>query len=61
MPAPDYAITLLELNENWKYSQLKYICTACGHKGHVSELLCVDEERTLWCAECKTANTKWEE
>jgi len=61
MPAPDHAITLLELNENWKYSQLRYYCTGCSHMGPASELLCVDEERTLWCGKCRTANTKWEE
>ena len=61
MPAPLHAISLLELNENWKHSELRYICTSCKHKGHVSELLCVDEERTLWCGNCETANIEWEE
>ena len=61
MPAPDHAKTLLSVNNTWQESKLKYKCTNCGHRGHVSELLCVEEEKTLWCPECLTANTEWEE
>jgi DNA-directed RNA polymerase subunit RPC12/RpoP len=56
MPAPSHAQTLLSINSTWRESKLKYICTHCSHQGHVSELLTVDEERTLWCPKCRTAN-----
>ena len=55
MPAPSHAKTLLSVNKTWKESKLKYKCR-CGHWRHVSELLCVEEERTLWCPKCLTAN-----
>jgi len=30
----------------------------CGWKGHVGQLLGVDEEDTLWCPQCRTIG--WE-
>ena len=51
--APPYARTLLSKNGTWKESKLYYKCI-CGHWGHVSELLCVKEERVLWCPKCLT-------
>ena len=56
--APPYARTLLSKNGTWKESKLYYKCI-CGHWGHVSELLCVKEERVLWCPKCLKATTKW--
>jgi hypothetical protein len=26
----------------------------CGWKGHMADLLAVDEEDTLWCPQCRT-------
>jgi rubrerythrin len=61
MPAPDYAEALLKVNSTWRESKLFFKCSQCKHRGHVSELLCVDDEKTLWCPICKTANMKWED
>lgn len=30
-------------------------CEGCGWEGTVDELLCVDDEETLWCPQCGTS------
>jgi len=58
MSAPDNAISLAEENPNWKKRHLKFKCS-CGYIGHMSELLCVDDDETRWCPICRTSGWVW--
>jgi hypothetical protein len=56
MGAPKEAITLKEENPKWakKNVDAKIKCRGCGYKGWRSELLCVEDEDTLWCPQCRS-------
>jgi len=58
MSALDTAIPLAEENPNWKEVNLEFKC-GCGYRGHVSELLCVEDNDTMWCPVCLTAGWVW--
>ena len=60
MSAPDDAITLGEESSGWKKVDLNFTCF-CGHKGRVSELLCVDDDETVWCPVCKASGFTWDD
>lgn len=58
MGAPEHAISLAEENPDWAKGSSKktrVTCQGCGWKGKMYQLLCIDEETTLWCPQCGTA------
>ena len=60
MKAPDHACPLIEINSTWSESELKFVCK-CGYAGHVSELLAIRDDRTLWCPKCRLDEFVWGE
>jgi len=58
--APKHALPLSESKPEW--SKLKagiWFKCSCGRIGHISHLLFVDEETTMWCPNCGTDNWSW--
>jgi hypothetical protein len=58
MSAPEHAIPLQDENADWAKGETKrtrVICMSCDWKGYMYELLCVDEETTMWCPICRSA------
>ena len=37
-----------------------FVCQACGYKGRADELLGEDDNETLYCPRCETADWIWE-
>ncbi len=64
MSAPDNAITLredvkfnpIEGDESLLETSVKCVC---GFKGNAGDLLCTQEETTMWCPQCKTSAWQW--
>jgi hypothetical protein len=58
--APASARSLREDSPGW--ANLKagaWFRCDCGRIGHISELLYVDNETTLWCPQCKEDDWNW--
>lgn len=52
MSAPSHAVALREENQNWAELSATVAC-ACGYRGSMYELLCIEEDETLWCPVCR--------
>jgi len=59
MSAGENAIPLIEENKNWR-DQLPGFTCSCGYSGKGHELLCEEDETTLWCPVCGTAGWIWD-
>lgn len=58
--APENARPLKEDSPGW--ADLKagaWFKCACGRIGHISELLFVNSETTMWCPQCRQDNWSW--
>ena len=62
MGAGPKAIPLYEENSEWKksLSATTFTCQGCNYHGFGYELLCEDDEDTLWCPRCGTAGWAWD-
>ncbi|KKM17255.1 hypothetical protein LCGC14_1677560 [marine sediment metagenome] len=58
MSAGKNAIPLIEGNKKWKDKLPGFICN-CGYSGKGHELLCEDDDTTMWCPMCETAGWIW--
>jgi len=58
MSAPEHAKPIGQPDEG---ELPDFKCECCGYKGNGSELLGIDpdENSTLWCPVCDTANWEW--
>jgi len=58
--APEEALPLKEDSPGWAEldSGIWFSC-ACGRIGHISELLFVNEETTMWCPMCREDDWNW--
>ena len=61
MSAPDNAHTLRDEGyyKDDVFLDNDLIICDCGYEGTAGGLLCVDDEETLWCPQCKTAGWQW--
>lgn len=59
MSAGNNAIPLIKENVNWKDKLPSFTCE-CGYHGKGHELLCEEEETTLYCPQCGTAGWIWD-
>ena len=60
MSAPDNAIPLKEENPDWAGQLPGFHCPACNYSGMGEELLCTDDDDTLWCPMCRTSGWIWD-
>jgi len=61
MSAGKNAIPLSEENQKWKNVGLPgFTCSSCGYHGAGYELLCEDDNATLYCPQCKTVGWIWD-
>jgi hypothetical protein len=60
MSAPDNAIPLEEELKDGGKNLGWFLCQGCGYRGHGSELLIVDDSKTLWCPICESIGWAWE-
>jgi hypothetical protein len=60
MSAGEKAVPLVEENPDWEDQLPNYVCD-CGSYGKGHDLLCEEEETTLWCPVCGTAGWQWGE
>ena len=60
MSAGPNAIPLSEENPEWLREDLPgFTCQGCGYSGKGHELLCEEDDTTLWCPQCETAAWIW--
>ena len=59
MSAGKNAIPLYSENPEWMNELPTFICI-CGFRGKGHELLCENDDDTLWCPSCKTAVWAWD-
>ena len=60
LSAPKNARPLKEDSPGW--ANLKkgiWFKCDCGRVGHISDLLCVNDETTMWCPKCKQDHWNW--
>ena len=60
MSAGKNAIPLIEENPNWKDDLPSFTCNGCGYTGKGHELLCEEDNETLYCPQCETAAWVWD-
>lgn len=60
MSAGPNAIPLSKENPEWLKRTNSFICNNCGYKGIVYELLCEEDDDTLWCPQCRLADWGWD-
>lgn len=61
MSAPENAIPLSEENPEWTGCDLpSFTCTCCEYEGEGHELLCVEDNDTLWCPICGSVDWIWD-
>ena len=61
MSAGKNAIPLIKENPEWETIGLpSFTCQGCGYQGKGHELLCEDNETTMWCPQCGTAGWVWD-
>ena len=59
MSAGNKAIPLIKENPEWKDKLPSFTCESCGYQGNGHELLCEEDETTLYCPVCRTAAWVW--
>lgn len=60
MSAGKDAIPLIEENPAWKDKLPGFICNGCGTRGKGHDLLCEEDDTTLWCPNCGTSDWIWD-
>ena len=60
MSAGKNAIPLEEENIEWRSAGLPSFTCECGYSGAGHELLCEEDETTLYCPQCGCAGWVWD-